>query len=156
MSNFSGLAEYVMNQLGNPSGLLTGQVIDYFRLNIGSLNGLIQSNYVPTGEFTEPPLDYVASGFYSQMYMCNYYSKQVLANLGAAAYDWSEVREGDSVVRRVSKNEQAKTFRGLATDCQASLRDAAMQYRVSRCLPKSWEGYHCDLIRYSRINVPNT
>lgn len=154
MSNWTGLAGYTIDQLGSPSGLLTGQVVDYFKYNVGQLNSLIQSNYTPSGEFVSPELDFAGSGFYSQMYMCNYYSKQVLVNLGAAAYDWSEVKEGDSFVRRVSKNEQAKTFRGLAADCQATLRDQAMQYRVSRTLPVSLAARHCDLIRYTRVDEP--
>ena len=153
MSNFSGLAGYTIEQLGSPSGLLTGQVVDYFKYNIGQLNGLIQSSYIPSGEFVSPELDYAGSGFYSQLYICNYYTKQINANLGVSAYDWSEIKEGDSFVRRVSKNEIAKTYRGLAADCQATLRDASMQYRVTRALPQSLVSEHLDLIRYNRLDA---
>lgn len=149
--NFSGLAAFTLDQLDTPTNITTGRVVDYFKINVSSLNSLIGSSYVPSGDFVQPLLDYVGSGFYSQLYICNYYGKQVLANLGASAYDWSEVREGDSTVRRVSKNELAKTFRGLSSDCQNNLRDSANMYKVTQAIPQSLVAYN-NLLRFNRLD----
>jgi hypothetical protein len=62
------------------------------------------------------------SGIYTEMYYCYYYNKQANKNLGASAYDWTEI-QGDEqgTIRKVSKNEIAKTFRSLSKDCRENL-----------------------------------
>lgn len=153
LSGFSGLAAFTLEQLDNPTGISTGSMINWFMYNVGTLNSLFQTNYTISGSFTNPDLDFAGSGFYSKLYICQYYDKQARINLGAAAYDWSEIREGDSVTRRVSKNEQAKVYLSLSKDCKEEVNHWAMQYRISRSLPLSLEGYFGDLVRYTRGEI---
>lgn len=153
--NFSGLSAYTIDQLDATGILSTGQVVSWYKTNIGTLNSIFLTSYVPSGEFTSPPLDYASSGFYSKLYMCQYYDKMARQNLGAAAYDWSEIREGDSVTRRVSKNEQAKTYLSLSKECKQEVKDWATQYKISRSIPSSYDGYFDNLVRYFRCDTPN-
>jgi hypothetical protein len=153
--SFSGLAGFTIEQLGDPTGLTTGNVVNWFKYSLGTLNSVFQVNYQPSGEFTTPYLDYAASGFYSKLYICQYLNKQAQQNLGAAAYDWSEIREGDSTVRRVSKNEQAKVYSQLSKECRSEVNDWATQYKISRALPLSVDGYFDNLVRYFRLDIPN-
>lgn len=101
----------------------TGSVVSWLKSNLGQLNLRINSGYYVSGDCIVPDMDQNISGLYTEMYYCYYFSKQANKNLGASAYDWTEiVGEEQGSIRKVSKNEVAKTYRLLAKDCQENLQ----------------------------------
>lgn len=75
------------------------------------------------------------SGIYTEMYYCHYYGRKVSENLGAAGYDWTEIRgEDQGSIRKVSKNEVSKVYRGMQNDCHTRL-DKLTSWYHSACNP---------------------
>lgn len=100
----------------------TGMVTSWLRNNLGSLNLRINGEYSLSGDCIVPDFSTNVSGIYTEMYYCAYFAKQANKFLGGAAYDWTEIRgDEQGSIRRVSKNEVAKTFRLLSKDCQENL-----------------------------------
>lgn len=107
----------------------TGIVSSWLYSNLGALNLRLEEEFYVSGECIEPPMSMVVSGIYSEIFYCQYWVKMANKNLAASAWDWVEIagdREG--VIRKVSKNEVAKTYRGLANDCRSSLDELSDWY----------------------------
>lgn len=105
--------------------------------NIGILNDLLGTNYSISGNDATPELDEEAAAIYSTFYLYKYYQRLMKTNLNATQYDWSEISEADSTVRRVSKNEIAKNYRLLANDTKDYLDKLVESYKKFHCIPAS-------------------
>jgi hypothetical protein len=133
----SSLAEFIYFDLGEPSGISIGTIDYWIENSIGNLNTNLGENHgIVSGQIV-PPLNIAESGIMTQMYKVRYYNKVASDNLGASAYDWSELSEGDSRIRRVSKNEISKTYLQLAKDEQISLKESILFYRTNAATPTS-------------------
>lgn len=109
----------------------TGSVVTWLRNNLGALNLRLQTEFVISGSgyCIEPEMSQIVSGIYVEAYYCYYYNKMANKNLGAAAYDWTEIAgEEQGTIRRVSKNEVSKTYRLLAKDCRERLDELTKWY----------------------------
>jgi hypothetical protein len=109
----------------------TGSVVTWLRSNLGALNLRLQTEFAISGSgyCIVPEMDQNVSGIYTEMYYCAYYNKMANKNLGASGYDWTEI-QGDEqgTIRKVSKNEIAKSFRALAKDCRENLDKLTQWY----------------------------
>lgn len=157
MSCFSGLAGFIINDLNAPD-LTTGQVISWLEVSLGDMNTLLGTRYSLQNGCPCPSLGISESGILAQMYKIKYYNQQVKENLGASAYDWSEIHEGDTKIRKVSRNEVAKTYTTLAKDAQTMLNDMIKYYRTNKAMPKSLSSFNTPFRMYYRIanGVNNT
>lgn len=115
--DFSGWASGILDNL-DESGIAVGSVALWLQSNLGILNIALRTDYelnesgCVTGEMNS-----AESGIYTEMYYCHYYRRKANAALGAASYDWTEiVGEDQGSVKKVSKNEVAKTYRLLASE----------------------------------------
>lgn len=133
----SGWAGEILDSLGDTT-TTTGSVYLWLTQSLGTLNDRINTNfYVNSTGCIESGMNSAQSGVYTEMYFCYYLSRKAAKMLGAAEYDWTEI-DGDEQgsVRRVSKNEQAKTYRLLAKDCKERLNDLVDWYNSEANLPK--------------------
>jgi hypothetical protein len=131
----STLSQFIYFDLGEPSGISVGTIDYWINNSIGNLNTYLGENHnIVSGEIT-PGLNIAESGIMSQMYQVRYYKTQASNHLGASAYDWSELSEGDSKIRRVSKNEVSKTFIQLAKDGKEALDRSIQLYRTNAAMP---------------------
>ena len=73
------------------------------------------------------------------LYLIKHYSSKIKANLGASAYDWSELSEGDSKVRRVSRNEVAKTYKQVRDSFDVELMRLVNRYNKRQSSPVSYD-----------------
>ena len=91
-------------------------------------------------------------------FICRFYSSLAKNNLGAAAYDFSQIEEGDSKITRVSKNEIAKTYLSMAKECKDSLKEVIRLYRQNGAIPRSLSSYDTNMWFYTRLvdNNPGT
>lgn len=140
-SDISGWAGNILDSLGETS-ITTGSVYLWLTNSLGSLNDKLNTNfYINDSGCIESGLgsgmNSAHSGIYTEMYFCYYLSRQATKRLGAAEYDWTEI-DGDEEgsVRRVSKNEQAKTYRLLAKDCNENLNSLVAWYKRKEFEPK--------------------
>ncbi len=121
-------AERILESL-DETGVTTSHVVTWFQNNLYQLNLAISSAFYTTGGCIIPDMEPVHSGLYENMYFCYYFNKKANSALGAFAMDWTEIEgEKQGKIRRVSRNEVAKTYRLAAQDCKASLAELIKAY----------------------------
>ena len=133
----------------------------YLKENIGQLNILInqQFNYVTGTGVAEidrvaPPLKNEEGAILSKLYMRDYYYKLARNTLKgltsstaptgpATSALWTEVREGDSFIRRTPliasptvKERSARVLTDIAKDLQKDLEKMAYYYNMYGALPR--------------------
>jgi hypothetical protein len=155
INTVTSIADEIISDLDNDSSLSTSYVATWVRNNVGKVNNLIGTSFDldENLEYT-PCVDQNIKDIIKWLFICQYYKNAAKSNLGASAYDWSEVREGDSVVRRVSKNEIAKTFLQLSSQCSEDLKDLIKYYKVNSCLPASMSSATTNMFLYNRVDDP--
>lgn len=144
------IADEIYRDLESPSDTSISTISFWLEKHVGDLNvALATSLVVESGaiELTEEE-----KSIFKDIFTVYYYGLQVKKNLGASAYDWSELQEGDSKVRRVSRNEVAKTYRGLKKDIEDALEKKVSRYRSNKSLPESKDAIS-DLRQFGREDV---
>ncbi len=152
-NTISDIAQEIISDLNTDTSLSIAYLSTWIRDNIGKLNNAIGSS-ICIGENLEfvPCITNDQKDILKWFFTCKYYANLARANLGAAAYDWVEMREGDTVIRTVSKNEIAKTYAQLASQCETSLKEIIKFYRMNHALPKSMSAWDSPMWLYPRVN----
>lgn len=123
-------AERILDGL-DETGIPASRTVTWFQNNLHKLNLTLASGFYTESGSIYPDMSLNISGIYEEMYYCDYYNKKANANLGANAYDWTEMRgEDQGTIRRVSKNEVAKTYRTMSKDCQERLAELVKWYNL--------------------------
>ena len=146
-------ASGIYENLGNPSNTSVAFISGWLGSNIGQLNISIESAYtsIPASGIILPALGVDEVSVYEQMFNQKFYTQAANSNLGASAYDWSEITEEGSTVRRVSKNEIAKTYLSLAKESKDQVIKLTHLYRKNKAKPVSVTG-NDDVFLYSAWN----
>lgn len=114
------------------SSISPGMIASWLQNNLYKLNislPLVTGYELVSGNTIIPDMPQVISGIYEEMYYCDYMQRKARISVGAAAYDWVEMEGQDQGrIRRVSKNEQAKSWRALYQDCQKRVEDLINWY----------------------------
>jgi hypothetical protein len=145
----------VYNDLGEPEDYTIAKISAWFldNANVGKLNNLIGTQIsgvaykddhgVVTGYDLVPNPTNDQLGIYKMLFDCNYYkqqSKNLARSAGMVGSDWTTLREGDSNITKINKNEISKNFRGLAQDCQAELNKTVKMYLKYGAIPEQIVG----------------
>ena len=146
MGLLQDMANEIMDcEFDNDSCLNSFQSIEcWLETNLGMLNTLIDTNYCVEA----PELDSEAQAIYKQLYLCNYYSKKARNALRgimsiSASDDSSEIlslKDGESSVSFMNKNETAKVIRGLANDAKEDLDKLVNKYNMYQSEPRQVGG----------------
>lgn len=163
LSDLSGWAGQILDSL-NETGIATGSTVLWLTSNLGKLNSYIGSGFYYSGEAIYPDMDASVSGIYTEMYYCYYLDRQANKFLGAAGYDWTSIDGSEQgSIRKVSRNEQAKTYRMLANDCQARMKELIDFYKSYASSPvyqilysDRWGGADYGLIDFPSTLYYNT
>ena len=133
-SQLSGWAGRILETL-DETGISTGRVVSWFQNNLYRINSSLSTEFYVDSGAIEPDMTMNQSGIYEQMYICDYYSKKANSALGAFAYDWTEIRgEDQGSIRRVSRNEVAKTYQSMAKECKADLNNLILWYEEAQAI----------------------
>lgn len=128
-SEISGWAGRILESL-DETVLTTGRVVSWLQNNLYQINLALGTAFYTQAGYIEPSMYPTESGIYEQMYICDYYTKKANAALGANSYDWTEIAgDKQGTIRRVSKNEVAKTYRTQSTDCKTSLKELILWFQ---------------------------
>lgn len=149
--NIVDVADETYRELGSPRDTNIPKIVFWFTSNIGQLNILIDSCYTVESEVVSPDLDDADKVIFKLLYSIYYYNRLITCNLGASAYDWSEVVEGDTTIRRVSRNEVSKTYIQLKKALEDMLNRLTFMRRQGTVTPVSLSAIH-DLVRYYRVS----
>ena len=145
----------VYNDLGEPEDYTIAKISAWFldNANVGKLNNLIgtqisgvaykDSHGVVTGYDLVPNPSNDQLAIYKMIFDCNYYkqqSKNLARSAGMIGSDWTDLREGDSNIKKINKNEISKNFRGLSQDCQSELNKNVKMYLKYGAIPEQVVG----------------
>jgi hypothetical protein len=108
--------------------------------NLGQLNTLLYTEY----EGDDAELDVESQAIYKELYLHHYYSKQARNSLrgimGSSGGDVLSLKDENSSVTFINKNEVSKVYKGLANDSRASLDKLVGQYHISHSSPRQVGG----------------
>jgi|TARA_R110001592_G_scaffold174896_1_gene413861 hypothetical protein len=143
MSVISDLAaEIFSDEFDSDSNVNTSASIQaWLENNLGELNNLIYQDFSGAGA----ALDIEAQSIHKELYLHNYYNKQTrnaLRGIASAANDDKilSLKDGESSVTFVNRNEVAKVYRGLANDSKANLDGLVAKYNIYEAAPQQVGG----------------
>ena len=104
-----------------------------------------------TGEYQAgdfyPALNSAETAIYTEIYKGDYYEKRMRDSLNGISDSyvsgnmaWTELREGDSSIKRGSPTEAAKVYRGFLGDSKAELQKLVGYYRSNGANPRQVAG----------------
>lgn len=138
-NSVTNVADELHREIGEPTDYGQGIISLWLRANIGQLNNLIHSSYIidnSAGQDISPELGDGEKAILKELFFIYYYGKQINSNLGAAAYDAViEVQSDGARVRKVNKNEVAKSYLQLREQHKKSLKDLLNGYRYGSATP---------------------
>ena len=106
--------------------------------HIGDLNSLLSlDTIVENHEFVDELTSEQAAIFH-KLYLLKWYDSRIRQNTGASSWDYSEISEGDSTIRKVSKNEIAKTLRTSRKDIYDEMINMIGSYKKNNSTPESY------------------
>jgi hypothetical protein len=145
----SQIATYIwVNELdGDPADATSiTKIVDYLEVNIGQLNILLNTDFEPG-----PLLDEEAAVLI-QLYLRDYYKKKSRTVLHSVATssgtsggtsEWTELREGDSVIKRVAtlaspaqKTAMSKSYQSLSSQANEELKGLVQKYNLYMGKPR--------------------
>ena len=139
LTTLGDLASGILNtEFDNDTGIATtGAISGWLYENLGRLNTYIYS------DFSGPSanVDTEAQNILKELYLCNYYTKQArnaLRGIVSSSVSGDNVlalKDGESSVTFVNRNEVAKVYRGLASDCMDNVERLAGQYNIYQAEP---------------------
>ena len=154
---FDDFIQSVYDEIGEQAGYSQEYLANWFagNANLGRINVLLDTNFSGSyttgayGEVTaydiEPDLGQQEMAVYKKIFEIDYYNRQVrytLSGVGVLANggDWTSLREGDSSITRVNRNEVARTFRSIASDAKNELDKMVNSYLKFKSKPQQVVG----------------
>jgi len=145
MNTFGAIASdiYSFEFDGDSTVTTVSAISGWLQSNLGKLNTMLYSDF--SGDGSNIPVE--AQSIHKELYLYNYYSKQARNALrgiiNTSNNDGSNilsVKDADSMVTFVNKNEVSKVYRGLATDSKLNIDKLVAQYNIYGAEPRQLGG----------------
>jgi hypothetical protein len=115
--------------------------------NLGQVNTYLYTNFSGAGASgTYGEMDIEAQSVLKELYLSNYYNKQArnalrgITTSTASGDNVLSLRDGESAVTFVNRNEVSKVYRGLANDCMDRVTQLSAQYNIYQAQPRQLGG----------------
>jgi hypothetical protein len=132
---------------GDPAVTSVSAISGWLESNLGLLNNMLYSSFSGVVSETETDMPLEAQNIHKELYMYNYYSKQsrnalrgITSSSAADGSNILSVKDGDSQVTFVNKNEVSKVYRGLSSDSKANIDKLVAQYNIYGAEPRQLAG----------------
>jgi len=137
--NLYNLAYNTWNDLNQPEDTTASYISGWYlhSSNLGLLNNVLGTCFSGVGGAISPELGNEEAAIYSEIFKQNYCKRKIYSNLGASSIQWTEIREGDGVIRRASPTEVAKVFKDLLKESNATFKDLVQSYKSNLSFPRS-------------------
>jgi len=143
MSVIGDLASGIfVDEFDSDTGIATsGSIQAWLENNLGQLNNLIYKDF----SGVDAELDTEAQSIHKELYMYNYYTKQSRNALRGITSSTSDnkilsLKDGESSVTFVNRNEVAKVYRGLANDSKDKIDGLVAKYNIYQATPRQVGG----------------
>ena len=137
------IADEIFRELNQPTDSSIPQIAFWIRVNVGSLNNLIHTEYTidtTTLEISPDP-EIEEKSILKKLYSIHYYDLKLRASLGATSLDTIiEVTSDGSTVRKVNRNETSKIYLNLKKQEQFELNREISSYKMTKSSPNQVVG----------------
>tara|TARA_R110002020_G_scaffold383291_3_gene593946 strand:+ start:1261 stop:1740 length:480 start_codon:yes stop_codon:yes gene_type:complete len=149
MSALEDLASGIVEtEFDGDTGIATvASVSGWLFENLGKLNTYIYTDFNGAeASGTYGTIDIEAQGLLKELYLHNYYIKQSrnalrgITNSSVSGDNVLSLKDGESSVTFINRNEVSKVYRGLANDCMANVERLSAQYNIYQAQPRQLHG----------------
>jgi len=141
----SGIVE---TEFDGDTGIATvASVSGWLFENLGKLNTHIYTDFSgATASGTYGVIDIEAQGILKELYLYNYYIKQSrnalrgITDSSVSGDNVLSLKDGESSVTFVNRNEVSKVYRGLASDSMANIERLSAKYNIYQAQPRQLHG----------------
>lgn len=124
----------------NTYGVSINSISGWLESNLGLLNTMLNCSFSADGS----DVNIQAQAIHKEIYLYNYYQKQsrnALRGIIASSGDnVLSVKDSESQVTFVNKNEVSKVYRGLASDSKINIDKLVAQYNIYESEPRQVGG----------------
>jgi len=138
----------VTTEFDGDTGIATvASVSGWLYENLGQVNSYLYTNFSgdnATGTYGF--MDIEAQNVLKELYLSNYYNKEArnalrgITRSSVSGDNVLSLRDGDSAVTFINRNEVSKVYRGLANDCMDKVTKMAAQYNIYQAQPRQLGG----------------
>ena len=138
----------VVTEFGGDTGIVTvSNVSGWLYENLGQVNTYLYTDFSGAeASGTHGTMDIEAQNIFKELYLSNYYNREArnaLRGIVSSAVSGDNVlslKDGESAVTFVNRNEVSKVYRGLANDCMGKVTQLAAQYNIYQAQPRQLGG----------------
>ena len=138
----------VTTEFDSDTGIATvASVSGWLYENLGRVNTYLYTNFSgdnATG--TYEIMDIEAQNILKELYLSNYYDKEArnalrgITKSSVSGDNVLSLKDGESAVTFINRNEVSKVYRGLANDCMDKVTQMAAQYNIYQAQPRQLGG----------------
>jgi|GEM_PF-2134505 hypothetical protein len=138
----------VTTEFDGDTGIATvASVSGWLYENLGQVNSYLYTNFSgdnATGTYGF--MDIEAQNVLKELYLSNYYNKEArnalrgITKSSVSGDNVLSLRDGESAVTFINRNEVSKVYRGLANDCMDKVTQMAAQYNIYQAQPRQLGG----------------
>lgn len=138
----------VTTEFDGDTGIATvASVSGWLYENLGQVNTYLYTNFSgdnSTGTYGF--MDIEAQNVLKELYLSNYYNKEArnalrgITKSSVSGDNVLSLRDGESAVTFINRNEVSKVYRGLANDCMDKVTQMAAQYNIYQAQPRQLGG----------------
>jgi hypothetical protein len=138
----------VTTEFNSDTGIATvANVSGWLYENLGQVNTYLYTNFSgdnATGTYGF--MDIEAQNVLKELYLSNYYSKEArnalrgITKSSVSGDNVLSLRDGESAVTFINRNEVSKVYRGLANDCMDKVTQMSAQYNIYQAQPRQLGG----------------
>ena len=138
----------VTTEFDGDTGIATvASVSGWLYENLGQVNSYLYTNFSgdnATGTYGF--MDIEAQNVLKELYLSNYYNKEArnalrgITKSSVSGDNVLSLRDGESAVTFINRNEVSKVYRGLANDCMDRVTQMAAQYNIYQAQPRQLGG----------------
>jgi len=138
----------VTTEFDSDTGIATvANVSGWLYENLGQVNTYLYTNFTgddATG--TYGVMDIEAQNVLKELYLSNYYSKEArnalrgITKSSVSGDNVLSLKDGESAVTFINRNEVAKVYRGFANDCMDKVTKMSAQYNIYQARPRQLGG----------------
>ena len=141
----SGIVE---TEFDSDTGIATvASVSGWLFENLGRLNNYIYTDFNgATASGTYGVIDIEAQSILKELYLYNYYTKQSrnalrgITDSSVSGDNILSLKDGESSVSLINRNEVSKVYRGLANDSLANIERLSASYNIYQAQPRQLHG----------------
>lgn len=138
----------VTTEFDSDTGIATvASVSGWLYENLGQVNTYLYTNFSgDDASGTYGFMDIEAQNVLKELYLSNYYNKEArnalrgITKSSVSGDNVLSLKDGESAVTFVNRNEVSKVYRGLANDCMDKVTQMAAQYNIYQAQPRQLGG----------------